>query len=59
MSLQIDRSAVRRKDAGQSVQCGGLTTSVLTNDSKDLTFTNIEGDSLYSYKTVSLLTVEL
>ena len=59
MSLEIDRPAVRRKDTGQGIQCCGFTTSVLTNDSKDLTLSNIEGDSLYSYKTVSLLATEV
>lgn len=59
MSLQINCSAVRGKDSSQSIQSGGFTTSVLADDSEDLAFTYIEGDSLYSYKTVSLLATEV
>ena len=45
MSVQVNRTTVRRKDTSQCVQCGGFSTSVLTDDTKDLAFANVEGNS--------------
>ena len=59
MSVQVNRTTVRRKDTSQCVQCGGFSTSVLTDDTKDLAFANVEGNSFYCNKTVRFLTFQM